>query len=127
MAALLSVAMPAELAAIADGDIGGAYHFWGFLLAFAIFLGIGAGVAETTGTKAFAQTMPDSPLAAFIRTNLSRLASLLTARLAEALSIISLVDSSGIFRVLQSPDSSSPLTPDLWPTGSSPRVTYESA
>jgi len=127
MAALLSVAMPAELAAIADGNIGGAWQFWGFLFAVAFFLGIGAGVAETTGAKAVAQTMPDSPLAAFIRTSFSCLASLLSARLAEALSIISLVDSSGVFRTCQSRDTSSPLTPDLWPTGSSPRVTYEPA
>ena len=127
MAALLSITLPAELVAISEGDIGGAWEFWTFLLISAVILGLGAGVVETTGAQAVAQTMPGSPLAAFVRMSLSCLVRLLTSSLQKILSIIAIVSVVNLSRRRDSPNSSSPLTPDLWPSGASPRLIYEPA
>ena len=128
MAVFLSNLLPGELAAIANGEITGeTWWFWTFLAIFAIILGLGTGLAEDTGTKALVQTMAVSPVASLIREAFSSVAEMLSPSMANVLSVLVLVNSSQFLRRHDSDDFSSPLTltPDLWPTGATPRIVYE--
>ena len=126
MAMALSVTTQAELAIIADGNVTGFWQFWAFLLAGAVLSGFGAGVVEATRFEDLKATVPETRPAAFIQNQLSCHVESLVAHLvnapAAALTVV-----ARISQRLRTLISLPLLTPDLWPTGASPRIIYESA
>ena len=128
MALALSFTTEAEFAAIAEGDLSACWQFWAILLFGAVLSGFGAGVVETTRFEDLAVTIPESALAAHIQNQLSHYFNALFVLMANAssavlLSVIRDTQRYNRFISLRLPL----LTPDLWPSGASPRVTYEPA
>ena len=125
MAIALSVTSPSEMKAISEGQIFGSLGFWLFLLGGAGVLGVCAGVVETTRFRDLYLTLPRLPWAAFIKLMLSRIIrAIATLTLIAIVSLIAVVVVS-FTQLRESREPSSPLTPDLWPTGASPRLIYE--
>ena len=114
---------PVDLAAIADGKFSG---FWGFLLAAAVLSGFVAGVLDTTKHEDLVATLPDSQIATLITRTVSRLVRTVVA-LAVNSPAAPLVVVPQISQRLRTLISRPILTPDLWPTGASPRLIYETA
>ena len=127
-ASLMALALPfttqAELTAIAEGDLSACWQFWAFLLAGAVLSGFGAGVVETTRFEDLKATVPETRPAAFIQNQLSSHVESLVAHLvnapAAALTVV-----ARISQRLRTLISLPLLTPDLWPTGATPRLIYE--
>ena len=118
----------ADLDAIAEGDLSACWQFWAILLLGAVLSGFGAGVVETTRFEDLAVTMPESALAAHIQNQLSCYFNALVVLMANApsavlLSVIRVSRRFNPFITLRLPL----LTPDLWPSGASPRLIYEPA
>ena len=116
---------PADLDAIADGKVPG---FWVFLLLGAALSGFGVGVLDTIKHEDLVATLPDSEIATLITRTVSRLVrtivSLAVNSPAAPLVVVARVSQRfNRFISLRLPL----LTPDLWPTGASPRVIYEPA
>ena len=126
MALALSVTTQAELAAIAEGDLLAFWQFWAILLAGAALSGFGAGVVETTRIEDLAVTIPETPQAAFIESYPSRHLASIAALMANSPAAVLTVAARAAqrFRTLNPLPL---LTPDLWPTGASPRTIYEPA
>ena len=126
MAIALSVTIPSEIEAISEGRIFGAWGFWLFLLCGAAALGVCAGVVETTRFRDLYLTLPRLPWAAFIKSMLSRIIrAIATLTLIAIVSLIAVVVVVSFTQHRESREPSSPLTPDLWPTGATPRLIYE--
>ena len=132
-ASLMALALPfttqAELTAIAEGDLSACWQIWAILLLGAALVGFGAGVVETTRFEDLAVTMPESALAAHIQNQLSRYFNALVVLMANAPSavLLSVIRVSRRFNPFITLRRLPLLTPDLWPSGASPRLIYESA
>ena len=118
---------PADLDAIAEGDLSACWQFWTILLLGSALSGFGAGVLATTKHEDLVATLPDSPMATLIMRT-ARLIRTVVVLMANAPAAPLVV----VARVSQrfNPVISLPLpllTPDLWPSGASPRVIYEPA
>ena len=116
---------PADLAAIADGKLP---EFWVFLLVSSALIGFGAGVLDTTKRADLVATLPHSPIATLITRTVSHLVRTVVALAlnSPAAPLVVVARVSQRFNPLTSlllPL----LTPDLWPTGATPRLIYEPA
>ena len=114
---------PADIAAIADGNVTG---FWVFLLVFSALSGFVVGVLDTTKRGDWVATLPHSQIAALITRMVFRLVRMAVALAlnAPAAALVVVVRISQRFNPFIS--IRLPLfTPDLWPTGATPRLIYE--
>ena len=116
-----------DLAAIADGDISASWELLVSLIVFSALIGFGAGVVDTTKFEDLVATLPDSPMATLIMRS-ARLIRTVVVLMANApaapLVVVARVSQRyNPFISLRLPL----LSPDLWPTGASPRLIYESA
>ena len=119
---------PADLVAIAEGDLSACWQLWAILLLGAALSGFGAGVLETTKHEDLLATLPDSEISTLITRAVSRLVRTVVALAvncpAAPLVVVARVSQKfNPFISLRLPL----LTPDLWPTGPSPRLIYEPA
>ena len=116
---------PADLDPIVDGKVPG---FWLFLLLGAALGGFGAGVLDTIKHEDLVATLPDSEIATLITRTVSHIVRTVVALavncLAAPLVVVARVSQRfNPFISLRLPL----LTPDLWPTGATPRLIYEPA
>ena len=114
---------PADLVAIAEGDLSACWQLWAILLLGAALSGFGAGVLETTKHEDLLATLPDSEISTLITRTVSRLVRTVVAFAVNCPAVP--------LGVVARPFISLPLpllpllTPDLWPSGASPRLIYE--
>ena len=121
----LCVAVPAEIEAVSVGNPLDAKGFCIFLIIGSVVLGALVGTVDTTGTRCIAETLPRSPLAISIKSLLSRLVRTMISWWAYASAIV-LRAGASISRILVERHRFPLSTADLWPTGDSPRLIYES-
>ena len=119
---------PADLVAIAEGDLSACWQVWATLLVFSTLSGFVAGVLETTRRVDLVATLPDSEISSLITRTVSclvrRVVALAVNSPAAPLVVVARVSQKfNPFISLRLPL----LTPDLWPTGPSPRLIYEPA
>ena len=116
---------PADLAAIADGKLP---EFWVFLLVSSALIGFGAGVLDTTKRADLVATLPHSPIATLITRTVSHLVRTVVALALNSPAAPLVVGARVSQRFNPLTSLLLPLlTPDLWPTGATPRLIYEPA
>ena len=124
MAIALKMATQTEIAAFESGHFLSVWPVWVFLVSAAATCGFGFGVVEVTRYKDLLLTLPWSPLTAFTRKVLSHIVHAIAAWTAGA-SIMALCAVVQIAQNFDRHDPSPLLTPDLWPSGSSPLIIYD--
>ena len=124
MAVAFRVANEADVTAIESGYFLCAWEMLLFLVVGSAACGLAFGVVETTTYKDLIQTLPWSPLAALIMMIISGLVHAIGTWSISA-SVIALYSEAHSVRYSDWQESSPPLTPDLWPTGATPRILYE--
>ena len=116
----------ADLDAIAEGDLSACWQLWAILLLGTALSGFGAGVLDTIRREDLVATLPDSEMASLIKRISSRIIGTVVALAvnspAAPLVVVARVSQRfNPFISLRLPL----LTPDLWPSGATPRLIYE--
>ena len=123
----LYIATPSEIQAFENGDLSGSWPLILSFLTWSVLLGLSYGVVETAHFDEAFSALSQSPWAAHMRDLASRIVTSLFYFATNYL-VLCLV---GVTRVAERRYTCQPLlpllTPDCWPTGTTPRLVYESA